>query len=81
MDLCDHSHSFYNLFSLQGDFFALELLDGYLYLHLDLGSGSLKLRGSNRRVDDGAWHKLDVTRNRKRGNLLVDSERMGNSEL
>ena len=64
------------IFSLQGDFFALELLDGYLYLHLDLGSGSLKLRGSNQRVDDGAWHKLDVTRNRKRGNLLVDTERI-----
>ena len=54
----------------------MELLDGYLYLHLDLGSGSLKLRGSNQRVDDGAWHKLDVTRNRKRGNLLVDTERI-----
>ena len=41
-----------------------------------MGSGSLKLRGSNRRVDDGAWHKLDITRNRKKGNLLVDSERV-----
>lgn len=56
----------------QGDFFAMELLDGYLYMHLDLGSGSLKLRASNRRLDDGTWHKVDVVRNRKRGNLQVN---------
>ena len=59
---------------LQGDFFAMELLDGYIYLHLNLGSGSLKLRGSNRKLDDGAWHKVDVTRNRKAGTLQVDAE-------
>lgn len=57
---------------LKGDFFAMELLDGYLYMHLDLGSGSLKLRASNRRLDDGTWHKVDVVRNRKRGNLQVN---------
>ena len=60
--------------SFQGDFFAMELLDGYIYLHLNLGSGSLKLRGSNRKLDDGAWHKVDVTRNRKAGTLQVDAE-------
>ena len=53
----------------------MELLDGYLYMHLNLGSGSLKLRGSNRRLDDGAWHKVDLTRNRKAGSLQVDAER------
>ena len=52
----------------------MELLDGYIYLHLNLGSGSLKLRGSNRKLDDGAWHKVDVTRNRKAGTLQVDAE-------
>ena len=40
-------------------------------MHLDLGSGSLKLRASNHRLDDGTWHKVDVVRNRKRGNLQV----------
>ena len=59
------------MFVFQGDFFAIELLDGYIYMHLDLGSGSLKLRASNHRLDDGTWHKVDVVRNRKRGNLQV----------
>ena len=31
----------------------------------------MKLRASNRRLDDGTWHKVDVVRNRKRGNLQV----------
>jgi neurexin len=54
----------------------MELLDGYLYMHLDLGSGSLKLRASNRRLDDGAWHKVDLVRNKGRGSLQVDSEKV-----
>ena len=61
-------------FSVQGDFFAMELLDGYLYMHLDLGKGSLKVRASNRRLDDGAWHKVEVVRNRGRGSLEVDTD-------
>ena len=43
-------------------------------MHLDLGSGSLKLRASNHRLDDGTWHKVDVVRNRKRGNLQVSEK-------
>ena len=42
----------------QGDFFALELLGGYLYLHLDLGSGAVRIRGSNARLDNSDWHKV-----------------------
>ena len=26
-------------------------------------------------LDDGAWHKVDITRNRKSGSLQVDAER------
>ena len=62
---------YFSCLFFQGDFFAIELLDGYIYMHLDLGSGSLKLRASNHRLDDGTWHKVDVVRNRKRGNLQV----------
>ena len=29
------------------------------------------MRASNRQLDDGTWHKVDVVRNRKRGNLQV----------
>ena len=65
---------YFSCLFFQGDFFAIELLDGYIYMHLDLGSGSLKLRASNHRLDDGTWHKVDVVRNRKRGNLQVSEK-------
>ena len=39
---------------------AMELLDGYIYLHLNLGSGSLKLRGSNRRLGK-KLHEIEKT--------------------
>ena len=59
---------------LQGDFFALELFEGFLYLHLDLGSGALRLRASNGRLDDGNWHKVEIIRNRRTGTLRLDDE-------
>ena len=59
---------------MQGDFFALELFEGFLYLHLDLGSGALRLRASNARLDDGNWHKIDILRNRRTGTLRLDDE-------
>ena len=60
-------HNFGDLF--QGDFFAIELLEGYLYLHLDLGSGALRSRTSNARLDDGRWHKVDLVRERRTGTI------------
>ncbi len=56
----------------QSDFFGLELLDGYLYLHLDLGSGAVRKRASNLRLDDSAWHRVEVLRNRRAGTVGVD---------
>jgi leucine-rich repeat transmembrane neuronal protein 1/2 len=58
----------------QGDFFAIEMFEGFLYLHLDLGSGALRLRASNGRLDDGNWHKIDLVRNRRTGTLRLDEE-------
>lgn len=56
----------------QTDLFAVELLNGHIYIHVDLGSGATKVRGSRRRVDDGAWHDLTVRRNGKDGKVSVD---------
>lgn len=52
--------------------FALELMSGHLYLHLDLGSGSIKVKGTMRRIDDGMWHEISLRRNGKEGRLTVD---------
>ncbi|XP_066961792.1 neurexin 1 isoform X2 [Macrobrachium rosenbergii] len=58
--------------SSQGDFFALELLEGHIYLHLNLGSGSRKVKATNRRVDDGWWHEVTLNRDSQAGRITVD---------
>ncbi|XP_013396315.1 neurexin-2-like isoform X1 [Lingula anatina] len=73
--------------SVQGssDFFGLELLEGYLYLVLDLGSGAIKIQASTLMVTDGLPHKVMVTYNGKQGKVSVDGVEVeyttkGNSE-
>lgn len=52
--------------------FAIELLNGHIYIHLDLGSGAVKVRASRKRVDDGEWHDLNIRRNGREGKVSVD---------
>lgn len=56
----------------QTDLFAVELLNGHIYVHIDLGSGSTKIRASKRRVDDGVWHDFSVRRNQRDVRAAVD---------
>ncbi|XP_076318595.1 neurexin 1-like [Tachypleus tridentatus] len=56
----------------QGDFFAFELLAGHVYLLLNLGSGSVKVKATTRRVDDGHWHRISLTRKSRSGRVIVD---------
>ncbi|XP_058463051.1 neurexin-3 isoform X2 [Malaya genurostris] len=56
------------------DFFAVELLNGHIYIHMDLGSGAVKVRASRRRVDDGVWHELSLRRNGREGKVGVDGQ-------
>ncbi len=58
--------------SIQGDYFAVELVNGHVYLHLDLGSGSVKVKATSRRIDDGTWHEITISRNGKSGRATVD---------
>ncbi|XP_010772589.1 neurexin-3a-like, partial [Notothenia coriiceps] len=44
------------------DFFAVELLDGGLFLLLDMGSGTIKVKATQAKVNDGAWHHVDIQR-------------------
>jgi hypothetical protein len=57
---------------LQADFFAFELLNGHIYLHLDLGSGGVRVKATTRRVDDGVWHEATLRRTGKEGRVTVD---------
>lgn len=64
--------NFYFFLNQQGDYYAIELFNGHVYLHLDLGSGSVKVKATSRRIDDGAWHEISVSRNGKNGRVTVD---------
>lgn len=57
---------------LQPVLIAIELLNGHIYIHLDLGSGASKIRASRRRVDDGDWHDLILRRNGRDAKVSVD---------
>ncbi|XP_077296865.1 neurexin 1 isoform X2 [Arctopsyche grandis] len=56
----------------RSDLFAVELLNGHIYLHVDLGSGGVRVRASRRRVDDSQWHDLTLRRNGRDGKITVD---------
>uniref|UniRef100_A0A673MIJ6 Neurexin-3a n=1 Tax=Sinocyclocheilus rhinocerous TaxID=307959 RepID=A0A673MIJ6_9TELE len=55
------------------DFFAVELLDGSMYLLLDMGSGTIKVKATQNKVNDGAWYHVDIQRDGRSGQC-VDSQ-------
>ncbi|XP_058240457.1 neurexin 2b isoform X8 [Hemibagrus wyckioides] len=61
---------------LKTDYFAMELLDGFLYLLMDMGSGSIKLKASNKKVNDGEWCHVDFQREGRKGSISVNSRTM-----
>ncbi|VEN53731.1 unnamed protein product, partial [Callosobruchus maculatus] len=56
----------------QVDLFAVEIYNGHIYVHLDLGSGPWKQRGSRRRIDDGNWHEVIFRRTGRESRITVD---------
>ncbi|XP_012544066.2 neurexin 1 isoform X2 [Bombyx mori] len=56
----------------RADLFAVEILNGYIYVHVDLGSGGVKVRASRRRVDDSLWHDFLLRRSGRDGRVTVD---------
>ena len=49
------------------DFFAVELLDGNLYLLLDMGSGTIKVKATQKKANDGEWYHVDIQRDGRSG--------------
>ncbi|CAG4930590.1 unnamed protein product [Parnassius apollo] len=56
----------------RADLFAVEMLNGYIYVHVDLGSGGVRVRASRRRVDDSHWHEFLLRRTGRDGRVTVD---------
>lgn len=63
-----------SLFDLQVDFFAIEMLDGHLYLLLDMGSGTTKTKAIDRKVNDGEWYHVDFQRDGRSGTRTALSD-------
>ncbi|XP_078284243.1 neurexin-2-like [Rhinoraja longicauda] len=68
------------------DYFAMELLDGFLFLLLDMGSGAIKVRATNKKVNDGEWCHVDFQRDGRSGSISVNSRHLpfvanGESEI
>ncbi|XP_059422824.1 neurexin-1a-like isoform X2 [Carassius carassius] len=73
-------------FTRKVDFFAIEMLDGLLYLLLDMGSGTTKTLAVNKKVNDGEWYHVDFQRDGRSGTISIDTIRTpyqapGNSEI
>ncbi|XP_060796181.1 neurexin 1a isoform X3 [Neoarius graeffei] len=61
--------------TMKVDFFAIEMLDGHLYLLLDMGSGTTKTQAMNKKVNDGEWYHVDFQRDGRSGTISVNSVR------
>ncbi|XP_025057178.1 neurexin-1 isoform X2 [Alligator sinensis] len=57
------------------DFFAIEMLDGHLYLLLDMGSGTTKTKALQKKVNDGEWYHVDFQRDGRAGTISVNTLR------
>uniref|UniRef100_A0A3B3RD11 Neurexin 1b n=1 Tax=Paramormyrops kingsleyae TaxID=1676925 RepID=A0A3B3RD11_9TELE len=61
--------------TLKVDFFAMEMLDGHLYLLLDMGSGTTKTKAINKKVNDGEWYHVDFQRDGRSGTISINTLR------
>ena len=52
----------------------MELQEGHLYVHLDLGSGAVKVKASRYELNDGSWHKVALTLRKQQGRISIDGD-------
>ncbi|XP_067682449.1 neurexin 1-like isoform X4 [Haliotis asinina] len=57
------------------DFFAVEMLDGHLYMIVDLGSGSKKVKASRNPVSDGNPHEVYIDYQGPQGYITLDGQK------
>uniref|UniRef100_A0A1I7YX56 Neurexin-1a n=1 Tax=Steinernema glaseri TaxID=37863 RepID=A0A1I7YX56_9BILA len=57
-----------------GDYIAFELIDGHLFMVINLGSGHVRLQTTAKKVNDGAaWHSVMMERVGRSGSVVVDA--------
>lgn len=59
---------------LQSGAYAVEIVDGKLYVYLDLGTGGSRFEVSseNVKINDGEWHEFSIWRNDRDIHCTVD---------
>ncbi|VBB29847.1 unnamed protein product, partial [Acanthocheilonema viteae] len=56
------------------DYFAFELIDGHLFMIINLGSGHVRLQTTAEKITDGAvWHSVTLERLGRTGTVIVDN--------
>uniref|UniRef100_A0A1I7W4W3 Neurexin-3a n=1 Tax=Loa loa TaxID=7209 RepID=A0A1I7W4W3_LOALO len=56
------------------DYFAFELIDGHLFMIINLGSGHIRLQTTAEKITDGAiWHSVTLERLGRTGTVIVDN--------
>ena len=50
----------------------MELLEGHLHVHLDLGTGPVNVRASRLPLNDGQWHHVELNLKRSMGRIAID---------
>lgn len=58
----------------QNGIYAVEMVDGRLYVYLDLGAGGTRAEVSSEKakVNDGQWHEFSIWRNDRDIHCTVD---------
>lgn len=59
----------------KSDMFAIEIVDGLLFVMIDLGSGITKVRAGEQPVNDGQEHTITVQHNGRTGLVQLDRSR------
>uniref|UniRef100_A0A158R697 Neurexin-4 n=1 Tax=Syphacia muris TaxID=451379 RepID=A0A158R697_9BILA len=55
------------------DFVAFELVDGHLFLMINLGSGSVRIEATDSKINDGKlWHSVNLSRMGRSATITVD---------
>ena len=54
------------------DYLTMELLEGHLHVHLDLGTGPVNVRASRLPLSDGQWHHVELNLKRSMGRIAID---------
>ncbi|CAI4223214.1 unnamed protein product [Auanema sp. JU1783] len=58
------------------EYLAFELIDGHLYMIIDLGAGSIRLQTTFKRLtDSNSWNSVYMERIRRHGKIIVNSHK------